>query len=198
MGMRSKQSPRCIRCRMHESQCLCPWLPQYDLSTRVVLIIHHKERAKPSATGPLALECLANSEQRVHGRQNCPLDLHDLLAPERRPLFLFPREGAEDLTPALLARDTRPVTLIVPDGNWRQASTMARRLPALDAAEGVTLPPGQQTRWGLRHENREEGLATFEAIARALGIIESRTVQSGMEALFQLMVDKTLQARGTR
>jgi hypothetical protein len=38
-------------------------------------------------------------------------------------------------------------------------------------------------------------LATFEAIARAFGIIESPDVQSGMEELFLLMVQRTLQGQ---
>jgi DTW domain-containing protein YfiP len=73
---------------------------------------------------------------------------------------------------------------------------MARRLPGLARVEMVKLPEGPPTRWGLRREPRADGLATFEAIARALGIIESPAVQAGLEAFFSLMVQRTLQSRG--
>ncbi len=73
---------------------------------------------------------------------------------------------------------------------------MGRRLPGLGHAEMVRLPDGPPTRWGIRREYHPQGLATFEAIARALGIIESHEVQEGLEELFRLMVERTLQARG--
>jgi DTW domain-containing protein YfiP len=51
------------------------------------------------------------------------------------------------------------------------------------------------TEYRLRLENRPGGLATFEAIARALGIIEGENIQAEMEAAFKLKVERTLWAR---
>ncbi len=198
MTMRSKQSPRCIRCRMHASLCLCEAIPTFDLSTRVVLVMHNLERAKTSATGPLALRCLANSELRVHGRKDRPLDLTALFTEERRVLSLFPTEGAPLLCAEFLAKDKRPVTLVVPDGNWGQALQMMRRIPGLPAAENVRLPMGERSRWTLRRQFREDGLSTFEAVARAVGIIESKAAEAAMEALFERMVKTVEKARGPR
>jgi DTW domain-containing protein YfiP len=86
--------------------------------------------------------------------------------------------------------------MIVPDGSWRQASKARRRIPGLDAAECVTLPPGPPTRYRLRREPKDGGLATFEAIARVLGILESAAVQAELEAFFERMVETTLATRG--
>ena len=196
MGTRSKRSERCQRCRMHAHLCICPSIPRYLLDTRIVLVMHRREQKKPTATGPLALEALPNSELRIHGHQDRPLDFTDLNIPERRTLLLYPGDDAPILSRSFLAQDSRPVTLVVPDGNWRQAARMGRRLPGLDHAEMVRLPEGLKTGWGLRRENHAEGLATFEAIATALGIIESPAVQAGMEYLFRLMVQSTLDTRG--
>jgi DTW domain-containing protein YfiP len=176
--------------------CICPSIPCYALDTRIVLVMHRREHKKLTATGPLALEVLPNSELRIHGHQDRRLDFSDLHIPQRRTLLLYPGEDAPLLSRNFLDGDDRPVTLVVPDGNWRQASRMGRRLPGLEHAEMVRLPEGPRTRWGIRKEHHAHGLATFEAIARALGIIESRDVQSGMEALFQLMVQRTLSSRG--
>jgi DTW domain-containing protein YfiP len=158
--------------------------------------MHRREEKKPTATGPLALAALANSELRVHGYQDQPLDFSDLHIPDRRTLLLYPGEDAPVLTTTLITRDERPINLVVPDGSWRQAAKMGKRLPGLEHAEMVRLPQGQVTQWGIRQENHPQGLATFEAIARALGILESTAVQEGMEALFQLMVKRTLLSRG--
>jgi DTW domain-containing protein YfiP len=181
---------------MHIHLCICRSIPRYALSTRLVLVMHHSEYRKTTATGPLALAALPNSELRIHGHREQPLDLRDLDIPGRRTLLLFPGDDVPVLTRAFLDQDNRPVTLVVPDGNWRQASRMGRRLPGLEHAEMVRLPDGVETRWGIRRESHSGGLATFEAIARALGIIESAAVQSGMEDLFRLMVQRTLQTRG--
>ena len=196
MGTRSKRSERCVRCRMHVALCICGYIPRYDLATRLVLVMHRREEKKPTATGPLALEALSNSELRIHGHEERPLDLSDLNVPSRRTLLLYPADDAPVLSRELLSRDSRPVTLVVPDGSWRQAAKMGRRLPGLAHGEMVRLPEGVPTAWGIRRESQVEGLATFEAIARALGIIESPAVQSGLEALFRLMVERTIQTRG--
>ena len=158
--------------------------------------MHHREWIKPTATGPLALSVLMNSELRIQGYREQPLDFRDLDTGERRTLLLYPGEEAQILSSAVLSADPRPVNLVVPDGNWRQAARMGRRLPGLEHATMVRLPEGAKTGWGIRRECHPEGLATFEAIARALGIIESAGVQESMEELFTLMVARTLQARG--
>lgn len=196
MGTRSKRSERCQRCRMHVHLCICQAIPRYALDTRLVLVMHRREQNKPTATGPLALAALANSELRIHGHQDRPLDFRDLDLPERRTLLLYPGDDVPVLSGSFLAQDDRPVTLVVPDGTWRQAGRMGQRLPGLEHAEMVRLPEGALSRWGIRREHHPHGLATFEAIARALGIIESAAVQAGLEALFRLMVQRTLQARG--
>src|SRR6187402_1869639 len=195
MGQRSKRAPRCDLCRMHSALCLCAELPRLELSTRVVLIMHHREVSKTTATGPLALRALAGSSLCVHGEPGSLLDLRPEHAPGRRVMLLFPRDDAQVLTPELLAQDRRPVTLLVPDGNWRQASRASRRIPGLAEAECVELAAGAPTRYRLRHEPKVGGLATFEAIARALGVLESVTVQQQLEALFERMVAATLSTR---
>jgi DTW domain-containing protein YfiP len=181
---------------MHVPLCICREIPRYELATRLVLVMHRREVVKFTATGPLALEVLANSELRIHGHQDRPLDFSDLDVPERRTLLLYPGDEVPVLSESLLVGDPRPVTLVVPDGNWRQAARMGKRLPGLDHATMVRLPDGPQTEWGIRREHHAGGLATFEAIARALGIIEAPAVQSGMEELFRLMVQRTRQASG--
>lgn len=196
MGTRSKRSERCHECRLHSRLCICSDTPRHDLATRLILVMHQREWTKPTATGPLALAVLSNSELRIQGHREEQLDFRDLDTPERRTLLLYPGEGAPLLSRELLAQDPRPINLVVADGTWSQAARMGRRLPGLGHATMVRLPEGKKTAWGVRKECRPEGLATFEAIARAVGIIESVEVQESMEELFTLMVTRTLQARG--
>ncbi|NCG18107.1 MAG: DTW domain-containing protein [Rhodobacterales bacterium] len=195
MGQRSHRTERCPRCRMHQRFCLCDQIPCLDLATKVVLVMHRRERQKPTATGPLALEALTNHAWLIHGDRDNPVDLTDYIMPERRGLILFPSDDARILSPELLAEDPRPVTLIVPDGSWRQASKAARRLPGVGAFENVVLSSGAETRYRLRREPKVGGLATMEAIARALGVLEGVEIQRQLELLFDEMVSRTLQTR---
>jgi DTW domain-containing protein YfiP len=181
---------------MHVPLCVCAAIPRLDLGTRLLLIMHRCETGKSTNTGNLALKALCNSELRVHGRSEAPLDLSDLDYAERRVLFLFPSDDAVPLTRELVAGDRRPVTLVVPDGNWRQAGKIGRRVPGLERAQRVSLPEGARTRYRLRSENRPGGLATFEAISRAIGILETVEDQTQLDGLFDLMVERTLMTRG--
>ena len=196
MGTRSKRSERCPRCRLHTRLCICSVTPRLELATRLILVMHRREWTKPTATGPLALAVLANSELRLQGYREQPLDFRDLDTAGRRTLVLYPGEGAPVLSRSFLSGDPRSVNLVVPDGNWGQAARMGRRLPGLEHATMVRLPEGAKSEWGIRRECHPDGLATFEAITRALGIIESGDVQERMEEVFRLMVARTLQARG--
>ena len=191
--MRFRRNDRCPRCRMHAGFCFCEHIPRIDLRTRVLLMVHRTEVRKPSATGPLALEVLANSEMRVHGFPDAPITAQALFVPDRRVLLVFPKPDAAVLSPAFLSADPRPLTLVFPDGNWGQAARMARRIPGLAQAETAVLPQGSPSNWGLRKQSRSDGLSTFEAIARAVGIAESRSAQAQMESLFALMVQRTQQ-----
>jgi len=171
--------------------CVCDLIPspRLELGTRVVLFIHRYEDRKPTNTGRLATECLARSSVIVLGHRAHPGRF--VPEPGSEPLLLFPDEAA----PPLAAQD-RPVTLIVPDGNWRQASKVRRRVPGLGDVRCVSLPPGPPSTYRLRSEPVDGGLATMEAIARALGILEGPEVRAALERVFVAMVERTLWSRG--
>jgi DTW domain-containing protein YfiP len=61
----------------------------------------------------------------------------------------------------------------------------------------ATLPAGgAPSTYRLRSEAHEHGLATLEAIARAMGLLEGPDVQAALEYPFRAMVERTLWARG--
>jgi tRNA pseudouridine65 synthase len=110
-------------------------------------------------------------------------------------VVLYPSDDAVVLDKRFAQADPRPVTLVVPDGNWRQASRIPQRVPGLVHAPRVVLPSGPPSAWGIRTETRDGGLATFEAIARALGVLENPELQEQLELLFQHLVRGTRAAR---
>lgn len=161
------------------------------------MIIHRREMKRTTNTGMLALKALTNSEMRIRGDQNRqPLDLSDLMNPTHRTLLFYPSDDAIELTPELIAQDPRPIMLIVPDGNWRQASKVSIRHPELQSAVRVKLGGINTSAHHLRAEHMVEGMATLQAIAYALGIIEGLHVQQELLKLYQLKLHQTLKGRG--
>jgi DTW domain-containing protein len=192
MSRRNNASVRCPRCRMHESLCVCALIPRIETRTRLLLLIHRIEDRKPTNTGRLATECLVNSEVSVRGHEALPT--LPFTWEGTQPVFLFPHEEAVPL--ATFASSALPVTLIVPDGTWRQASKVRNRVRGLKDVPCVSLPSDVPSIYRLRHEAHDGGLATIEAIARALGILEGVPVRRALESVFKAMVERTLWARG--
>lgn len=177
-------------------RCFCDHIPTISLATRVIVIAYKREILAPSNTGRLATLALSNSVLLARGDQNQPYRLTEHLLPGCPSLVLFPSEEAEPLSEALLDHMTRPFNLVVPDGNWRQTAKMIRRDSDMAQIPRVTLPLGNPSDYRIRTERKPEGLATIEAIARALGIIEGSEVQVALEDLLEVKVSRTLASRG--
>lgn len=197
--MHSPTKTRCERCRLHAELCVCAEIPRLGTRTRVVLLMHAQEINKPSNTGRLAHLCLPNSEIRLRGlRDGTPLDTAGLVDDAHETWMLYLSDRSEALTPSLVAGAAKPVRLLVLDGNWSQASRLgaklSRELPS--EVKHVKLTAGKPSEYQLRSEHHPDGLATFEAIARALGLLEGVPVQERMERVFRLMRDRTLYTRG--
>ena len=197
--MNPDKKPRCPRCRLHTENCLCSVCPEIALGTRVVVVMHAGEFDKPSNTGRLASLCLPNSEIRLRGvYKGPPLSLDGLVDDEYETWMLCLSDRSEELTPAVVAQASKPVRLLVPDGTWAQASRtgsmLARQLPS--SVRHVKLGLGAPSEYRLRSEHLAEGLATFEAIARALGMLEGAEVEARLMDLFRVMTDRVLFQRG--
>lgn len=201
MGNRTrKPQSRCLGCHMRKELCLCENIracrESIKSETKILILMHHRERHLTTNTGRLASLCIPNCSIHFRGLPYKPLDCAELLDPERETLLLFPREDAKVLSSEFLSTLKKPITLVVPDGSWRQAYKVAKREDALKNAHRVILPEGALSEYKLRREPKASGLATFEAIARAMGIIENPEMQAKLEELFRLMVSRTLGSRG--
>jgi DTW domain-containing protein len=183
---------------MHRELCICAEVPVIPTRTRLSLLMHAQERRKLSNTGRLALLCLPNSEVRYRGlRDGTPLDLNGLVDGEYESWMLHLTEDSEEISPELVARTAKPVRLLVLDGNWSQASRLGAKLVRdLPTVKHVKLRATKPSIYRLRSEHHPDGMATFEAIARALGWIEGPEVQEKMERLFRIMTDRVMWTRG--
>ena len=137
-----------------------------------------------------------NSEMRVRGDTREPLDLRDLLNPRYRTFLFYPSDDAVELDNELVARDRTPIQLIVPDGTWRQASKVHFRHHELRDVPRVKISAPDSSKFHLRAQHRPEGMATLQAIAHALGVLEGDLVKAQLMKLYDLRVERALVARG--
>lgn len=195
--MRPFISPhRCPRCEIRRPLCFCQWIPAISLETRVIVLMHTSEEVLTSNTAKLATKALVNSEIRIHGRQHDRMHGEGLVVPDRKSLLLFPSPHAKVLTPDYVASLNAPVNLIVPDASWRQTTKFVRHEPSVAGIQHVKLPPGPPSEYHLRSQSSDENLCTLEAIARAIGILESVPAQRELELLLKVLVERTLWSRG--
>lgn len=196
MGRRTTRHKRCPRCWVHQRMCICEVVPKLEARTRVSVIIHHRESLQTTNTGHLVALCLPGSEYRIFGNRAAPLDEEGIVPEGHQAYSLFPSDDALPLTREEVEADGRPVTLVVPDSTWKQASRMAKRCAPLAKLPRRLIPPGPPSGYKLRRVTRPGGLSTFEAIARALGVLEGEELQRRMEQeVFQVMIDRVLWAR---
>ena len=195
--MRAFISPRrCSGCEIRKALCFCDCIPKIETKTRVVILMHTCEEVLTSNTAKLAAKALLNSEIRIRGRQYERMTLEGLSQEGETSLLLFPSPHAAVLTSEFADSLARPLNLIVPDASWRQTTRFIRREPLFARMQHVKLVPGKPSEYFLRKQSSEHNLCTLEAIARALGVLESIEVQRQLETLLKVFVERTLWSRG--
>ncbi|MCX6105907.1 MAG: DTW domain-containing protein [Proteobacteria bacterium] len=187
---------RCPSCRLSRSLCVCQVAPKLDLATRIEVIMHMGEWPRGSNTGHLVQLTLANAGIRLQGLQHQPVTGEDLLAAPGSLLALFPGCGAKILTPEFVAGLPKPCTLLVPDGNWGQTKSMMRRLPLLKAAIPVALPGPTLNVNRPRRNIFADRMSTFEAIAQAIGCLESAEAETALLTFFTTFAAQFMKMRG--
>jgi DTW domain-containing protein len=179
-------SPQCVACRQRLPVCVCSAAPRLDLATRLILLVHAAEWGRSTNTGHLLRLAVRNPEIHIHGRERP----HAL--PEEPTagsvLALFPRPGVQALTAEFAESLPRPITLLVPDGNWNQALNMMRRMPTLLAATPIRLEAQPLALTPLRQNIGPERRSTFEAIAQAVGVLEGAEAERRLVAFFRYVL----------
>jgi len=193
-AIRNIRKKGCSVCGLQPGFCVCKELPAIATRTRLSVVIHRTEICRPSNSGQLAAACLKNSDLFLNGRRNLPVDWSLVPREGYETVVLYP-EGSLTLNAEMAAR--RPLQLIVPDGNWRQASRMFRRLVVDHQVPGVRLPSAGPSGYQLRRRSEHhESQSTFEAVIRALAILEGAGAAVPLQAVFDRFVSRHLVSRG--
>lgn len=182
--IRARGLSRCGGCGLPPGLCLCEELPELTLRTRIVLVVHHIETHKSTNTGRLLARIVHGVDVRVRGEKTAaprpPIDAS-------RRLVLYPDGAERELSPSDAGDD---LALVVPDGTFSQARRMINRDPDLLGAEIVRLPAGAPSRYGLRRSPIEGKVSTFEAVARAIGMLEGPGPEAVLMSAFERFVER--------
>jgi DTW domain-containing protein YfiP len=195
LACRTRSKNRCPKCHMRSSLCVCGDAPYFNLKTKIIILLHARESYRPTNTGRLLTLALPHSEVRIRGKKGSVMSSRGLVDDNFETLFFYPSEKATELSSDFIKTIGKPITLIVPDGSWRQAGKVMNRESVLKNIRHVKLPIGPTPALRLRKESKVNGLSTFEAVARALGVIENIQVQASLESFYQIIAERTLWSR---
>lgn len=189
---RTCSQARCPECRIHKYLCFCKEIIKIEYPTEIVIIMHKAETHLTSNTAKLAINSLKNSSLRVRGLKDHPLTLDDL-HDGKENLLLFPSEDSEELK--MEHGNHENIRLIVPDGSWGQAKSIAKREPFFKTIKKVRLPVGKLSEYQLRSEPSPASVSTFEAIERAIEILHPNQGTLELKKYFKIMVERNLWAK---
>ena len=150
----------CSHCRRPTVVCYCSDLTLLPTATNILILQHPRESNVAINTARIAHLCLPNSTLRVGIKFTNDHVVQAMLTDPRRPaVVLYPSDSAHDL-----ATDppVGPVTLIVLDGTWWQASKLWKLNPTLWDLPKYQVNPKHGSTYRIRAEPAEHCLSTLE------------------------------------
>jgi len=204
-----KSGNRCPDCRMLPDLCLCQEMPSIELEhCELALVIHYREMRHTTNSGQLGANVFSPSKilewghMGERGEKQRELFLSKVYEQDCENWILFPHETSSPLTNEFMQlhpnAKSKKRRLWVPDGNWKQAKRIANRLiQHMPDAVVVTLPFEKLSTYQLRRESHPDKMSTYEAIVRALCVLENtKDFQAKALSVFDKMVNRAMYSRG--
>ena len=195
---------RCAGCRLVLSHCLCALRPVVPTRAGVCLIMADIEPLKPSNTGWLIADVVADTAAFGWARTTVDPALLALLAdPQWQPYLVFPGEfvAAERVVTSVLPSDSnsaragkRPLFVLL-DATWPEARKMFRKSPYLNHLPVLSLQAEQLSRYRLRRSKREDHFCTSEVAALCLELAGEPHAAQTLEAYLEVFTHHYLQAK---
>ena len=196
---RGCKTVRCPDCLLAQVKCLCAARPQPQGRSAVLLLMYHGEVFKPSNTGRLIADVVADNYAFQWDRTVHDPELLALLADERyQPVVIFPHQYAEPqrcidtpmVLPALASGGKIPL-LVFLDGTWREAKKMFRS-PYLQDLPVLGIQPEQGSAYQLREAAHLHQLCTAEVGAEVLELAGDAEAAAALRSYFALFRERYL------
>ncbi len=195
---RGSRAERCPECRVIISHCLCAWRPKVDAQSGMCLLMHDTEPLKPTNTGWLIADLIA--ETSAFGWQRTAVDprlLALLEQPQWQPHIVFPGEFVAPervVTEVTREPGKRPLFLLL-DATWTEARKMFRKSPYLDRFPVLSLQPEQMSRYRLRRSKRDDHFCTAEVAAMCLELAGDQQAAQALDAYLDVFSTHYLSAK---
>ena len=189
---------RCAACRLMPSHCLCALRPVVATTAGVCLLMADIEPLKPSNTGWLIADVVADTFAFGWARTEVNPALLALLAdPQWQPYVVFPGEfvAAERVvTDVQPVHGKRPLFVLL-DATWPEARKMFRKSPYLDHLPVLSLASEHISRYKLRRSRRDDHFCTSEVAALCLDLAGESLAAQTLEAYLDVFTHHYLQAK---
>jgi DTW domain-containing protein len=192
---------RCTGCRLVPSHCLCALRPAVPTRAGVCLLMADIEPLKPSNTGWLVADVVAETFAFGWARTEVDPALLALLAdPQWQPYVVFPGEfvAAERVVTAPRAPGDEPARrplFVLLDATWPEARKMFRKSPYLDHLPVLSLQAEQLSRYKLRRSRRDDHFCTSEVAALCLDLAGEPLAAQTLQAYLDVFTNHYLQAK---
>jgi len=197
---------RCEGCRLRPSHCLCALRPTQATTAGMCLLMHDAEPLKPSNTGWLIADVVAETFAFGWSRTEVDAQLEAVLAdPQWQPYVVFPQEfvhepgrAVQQLAQAHPGADAAPARrplFILLDATWPEARKMFRKSPYLDRFPVLSLHPEQISRYQLRRSRRDDHFCTAEVAALCLDLAGDLRAAQTLETYLDIYTHHYLQAK---
>lgn len=178
---------RCDGCRLPQEVCICEHRHALPAACEFWLLTHRYEFYKPTNTGRLIFDSVANTRIFEWSRTEPEAELLQALAdPRYAPCLIFPPE--EDYQHRVVREvggsSGRIPAFIILDGTWRQARRMFRHSAYLQQVPVLDLQTQRLSRYQLRRSKIEEHLCTAEVAIAVLEQVGEAAVAAHLEGYF--------------
>lgn len=190
--------PRCAGCRLVVSHCLCAVRPEVATRAGVCLVMADIEALKPSNTGWLIADVVADTFAFGWARTEVDPALMTLLAdPQWQPYVVFPGEfvAAERVVTQVQPEPGKRPLFILLDATWPEARKMFRKSPYLDKLPVLSLASDQISRYKLRRSRRDDHFCTSEVAALCLDLADEPLAAQTLEAYLDVFTHHYLRAK---
>ena len=188
----------CTGCRLVTSHCLCDLRPTVPTRAGVCLVMCDIEPLKPSNTGWLIADVVADTAAFGWARTEVDPALLAMLAdPQWQPYLVFPGEfvaAQRVVTEVSIQTGKRPLFVLL-DATWPEARKMFRKSPYLDHLPVLSLQPEQLSRYRLRRSKREDHFCTSEVAALCMELAGESPAAQTLEAYLDVFTTHYLLAK---
>ncbi len=195
---RGSRTLRCPACRVPVDYCLCAWRPQVEAESAVCLLMHDIEPLKPSNTGWLIADMLADTSAFGWSRTEVDTRLLAQLGDRQwQPYLVFPGEYAapQRVVDEVCREEGRKPLFVLLDATWTEARKMFRKSPYLDDLPVLGFRPEQVSRYRLRRSRRDDHLCTAEVASLCLELAGDQRAAEALVAYLDVFSAHYLAAK---